>query len=184
MKKYSILLLALQVSCLSMVQAQPALYVTTSGSTGFFSETPVENISAANQKSQVVLNPGTAGIAVRMYIRDFVFPNKLMQEHFNENYMESDKFPVATFVGTVSAPPDYSQDGVYPVSAKGKFTVHGVTTTREIKGTLTVKDGKVRIAADFEVPLSDHRIEVPRLVFVKIAQVIRVKADYLLSPKN
>lgn len=184
MKKYFILLPALLIFCLSVVKAQSALYVTASGRTEFFSETPVENISATNQKSQAVLNPGTAEIAVRMSISDFVFPNKLMQEHFNENYMESDKFPVATFLGTISTSPDYSQDGSYPVNAKGKFTVHGVTVTREIKGTLTVKNGKIRIVSDFEVQLSDHRIEVPKLVFVKIAQVIRVKADYVLSPKN
>lgn len=184
MKKYFILLLVLQIFCVSAVSGQSTLYITTSGSTEFFSETPVENISATNQKSQAILNTNTGEIAVRIPIRNFVFPNKLMQEHFNENYMESEKFPVATFVGTVNTPPDYSRDDSYLVSAKGKFTVHGVTTNREIKGTITIKNGKVRIVSDFEVMLSDHQIEVPRIVFVKIAQVIQVKADYLLSPKD
>jgi polyisoprenoid-binding protein YceI len=117
-----------------------------------------------------------------MNMRDFVFPNKLMQEHFNENYIESVKYPTATFSGKVDKAPDYTKDGQYDLSATGKFTVHGVTKERTINGKMKIEGGKITITSDFQVALVDHKIEVPSVVFVKIAQVIGVKANYVLTP--
>lgn len=160
------------------------LFSTSAGNTRFSASTPLENIEAENKKSQVILNTANGELAVRMNMRDFVFPNKLMQEHFNENYMESEKYPTATFSGKIEKAPDYTKDGDYDVSATGKFTVHGVTKERTIKGKLKIEGGKITILSDFEVALVDHKIEVPQVVFVKIAQVIKVKAQYILSPKK
>ena len=160
------------------------VYSTSAGNTRFSSETPLENINAENKKSQVILNTATSEIAIRMNMKDFVFPNKLMQEHFNENYIESDKYPTATFSGKIDKAPDYTRDGQYDISATGKFTVHGVTKERTINGKVKVESGKITISSDFEVPLTDHRIEVPQVVFVKIAQVISVKTQYALSPRK
>lgn len=174
--------LVLMVS-IGSLKAQPNSYVSFNGQTAFFSETPAENISASNKKSQIVLKPSTGDIAVRMKMTDFIFPNKLMQEHFNENYMESEKFPVATFSGKLASPVDFGKDGIYPIAAKGVFLVHGVPRNKTIDGTLEIKNGKVKISADFEVALEDHKIEVPKIVFVKIAQVIKVKALYNLEPQ-
>ena len=171
----------------SALSSRPLLaqgkFVTSTGNTKFSSETPLENVNAENKKSQVILNTANNEIAIRMNMREFVFPNKLMQEHFNENYIESSKYPTATFSGKVDNAPDYSKDGQYDVSATGKFTVHGVTKARTIKGKMKIGDGKITINSDFEVPLTDHKIEVPQVVFVKIAQVISVKAQYVLDPK-
>jgi polyisoprenoid-binding protein YceI len=164
------------------VLAQGGMYSTSAGNTRFSSETPLENINAENKKSQAILNTANNEIAIRMNMRDFVFPNKLMQEHFNENYIESAKYPTATFSGRVTNAPDYSKDGQYDVSAAGKFTVHGVTKERTITGKMKIEGGKISIASDFEVPLTDHKIEVPQIVFVKIAQVISVKTQYVLAP--
>ena len=158
------------------------LFSTSTGNTRFSSETPLENINAENKKSQAILNTSTNEIAIRMNMKDFVFPNKLMQEHFNENYIESDKYPTGTFSGKVDNAPDYAKDGQYDVSATGKFTIHGVSKERTIKGKMKIEGGKITIQSDFEVPLADHKIEVPQVVFVKIAQVIQVKAQYMLSP--
>jgi len=158
-------------------------FATSTGNTKFSSETPLENVNAENKKSQVILNTANNEIAIRMNMREFVFPNKLMQEHFNENYIESSKYPTATFSGKVDNAPDYSKDGQYDVSTTGKFTVHGVTKERTIKGKMKIEGGKITINSDFEVPLTDHKIEVPQVVFVKIAQVISVKAQYVLDPK-
>ncbi len=180
MKNHLILLFIL-LRLGSPALSQKTRHLTTTGLTSFFSETPVENINADNGKSQVILNASNGDIAVRIPIRDFVFQNKLMQEHFNENYMESDRFPTATFTGKISTNPDYQKDGTYHVSAKGALTIHGVAKDRELTGTLTVKDGAIRIISDFEVALADHQIEVPKLVFVKIAQVIQVKTDFTLK---
>jgi polyisoprenoid-binding protein YceI len=157
-------------------------FSTSSGHTSFFSETPTENISAVNRKGQAIIT--SAGeIAVRMNMREFVFPNKLMQEHFNENYIESDRYPVATFSGKLDQVPDWSKNGNFEVVAQGKLTIHGVTQNRQIKGQLVVKDGKVGLKSVFIVALVDHDIDVPKIVFVKIAQEIQVKLDFTLLYK-
>lgn len=180
-----------RVACLAMFStallsenAFAQMFSTSGGNTKFSASTPLENIEAENKKSQVILNTANGEIAIRMNMRDFVFPNKLMQEHFNENYIESEKYPTATFAGKVDKAPDYAKDGDYDVSATGKFTVHGVTRERTIKGKMKVEGGKITISSDFEVALVDHHIEVPKVVFVKIAQIIKVKAQYVLSPKK
>ncbi|MCE7042361.1 YceI family protein [Dyadobacter sp. CY312] len=165
---------------LETLQAQ-SMFSTSAGNTKFSSETPLENINAENKKSQAILNTSTGEVAMRMNMKDFSFPNKLMQEHFNENYIESDKYPTATFSGKIDQAVDYSRDGEYDASATGKFTVHGVTKTRTIKGKIKVAGGKILLTSTFLVALADHKIEVPQIVFVKIAQNITVKADYTLQ---
>ncbi|MFN4144375.1 MAG: YceI family protein [Runella sp.] len=158
------------------------LFSTNTGETSFFSETPVENISAVNKSGQAILNTTNGEIVVQMNMKDFDFPNKLMQEHFNENYMESDKYPKAIFKGKINEKIDFSQAGTYDVSATGDFTLHGVTKNRTLNGKLTVANGTYTLASDFDVALTDHKIKVPKLVFVKVAQVIKVKNKYTLSP--
>ncbi len=187
MKKYltvGLKLAMIGLFCLTatVIRAQGGLFSTATGVTRFSGTTPLENIEAENKKSQAILNTATGELAIRMNMTGFVFPNKLMQEHFNENYIESEKYPTATFSGKVSKSLDYAQDGTYEVSATGKFTVHGVTKERTIDGKLTVSGGKITLTSDFKVALADHKIEVPQIVFVKIAQVISVKVNYVLAP--
>lgn len=162
--------------------AQTAMYSTNGGVTVFSSDTPLENIRAENKKSQAILNTTTGEIAVRMNMKDFDFPNKLMQEHFNENYIESDKYPTATFSGKMDKTIDYSKEGETDISASGKFTVHGVTKTRTIAGKIKITNGKITLKSGFQVALSDHKIEVPQIVFVKIAQNIQVQTEFVLAP--
>lgn len=163
------------------LQAQ-SFYATNTGETTFFSETPVEDISAVNKMGQSILNTTTNDIVVQMNMKQFDFPNKLMQEHFNENYIESDKYPKAVFKGKINEKIDFFQNGTYDVSATGDFTLHGVSKSRTLKGILTIHDGSLTFASDFEVALVDHKIEVPKLVFVKVAQIIKVKNKYKLTP--
>lgn len=165
------------------VSAQSNMFYTNAGHTSFSSKTPLEDIDADNHKTQAVLNPATGEVAIRMNMKDFTFENKLMQEHFNENYMESGKYPVATFAGKITKTIDYSQNGENDVSATGKFTVHGVTQNRTIEGKLKIESGKIFITSTFQVALADHKIEIPQLVFVKVAQTIQVKAQYTLTKK-
>ncbi|WP_373513144.1 YceI family protein [Persicitalea sp.] len=166
----------------SEILAQSKLYATTSGQTSFHSSTPAEDINAVNKKTQVLLNTATGEMAVLMSMRDFDFPNELMEEHFNENYMESEKYPKATFKGKLDQPVDFSKNGSYQLSASGTFTVHGVSQPRKLNGTLSVQNERVSVDAKFDVALVDHKIEVPKIVFVKIAQVIEVRANYDLVP--
>ncbi len=176
-------LLWLWILTAGRLNAQTTTYVTSKGETSFFSETPAENISASNKKTQVLLNSSTGDIAVRMKMTDFIFPNKLMQEHFNENYMESEKFPVATFSGKLTSPVDLGKEGIYRVAVKGLLLVHGVSKDKTIEGTVEVKKGKIVVRADFDVALEEHNIEVPKIVFLKIARVVKVKALYTLDAR-
>lgn len=158
------------------------LYSTQSGETSFFSETPVENISGINKTVGAILNTSTKEIAVSMKMTAFDFPNKLMQEHFNENYMESGKFPTGVFKGKIIDDIDFTKNGTYDVTAKGQLTLHGITQARELKGKLIVENQKVTLTSNFDVKLVDHKIDVPKLVFSKIAEVIAVKSKYTFSP--
>jgi polyisoprenoid-binding protein YceI len=174
-----ITLFALNVwTCLSAQN----LFSTSAGETTFYSETPVEDISAVNKLGQAIINAATNDIVVQMNMKQFDFPNKLMQEHFNENYIESDKYPKAVFKGKINEKIDFTKNGTYDVSATGDFTLHGVTKTQKLKGRITVNQGSLSITTDFEVALADYKIEVPQIVFVKVAQIIKVKNKYVLTP--
>ncbi len=162
--------------------AQSRRYATTSGQTSFHSSTPAEDINAVNKKTQVLLDVTTGEMAVLMNMRDFDFPNELMEEHFNENYIESAKYPKATFKGKLDQPVDFSKSGTYQLAASGTFMVHGVSQSRTLQGNLTVQGDKISINSKFDVALADHKIEVPKIVFVKIAQIIKVEASYELTP--
>ncbi len=173
-----ILLISLLVSDKSFGQ----MYATQAGETSFFSETLVENIVAVNKTVGAIINTATNEIAVSMKMSAFDFPNKLMQEHFNENYMESEKYPMGTFKGKIVEPIDYTKNGTYEVTAKGQLTIHGVTLPRDLKGKLTVENQKISLVSNFDIKLVDHKIDVPKIVFAKIAEVISVKTKYAFSP--
>lgn len=170
-------------STISLIQLKGQnLYSTSNGETSFFSETPVENITAVNKFGQAILNTSNNDIVVQMTMKQFDFPNKLMQEHFNENYIESAKYPKAVFKGKINESVDFTKNGTYDISATGDLTLHGVTKPRTLKGKITVAQGAVTIASEFDVALADHNIEVPKIVFMKIAQTIKVKNKYNLAP--
>ncbi|MCY7349469.1 MAG: YceI family protein [Cytophagaceae bacterium] len=163
-------------------RATAQLFTAQTTETSFFSKAPLEDISAINRKIGVVMNTSTGDIAVKMQMTDFSFPNKLMQEHFNENYLESDKYPTATFRGKIQELIDFTKPGSYPVTVKGTFDLHGVKKERTLPGTVTVQAGKIALTSEFTVALADHRIEIPKLVFQKIAEVISVKNTWALVP--
>ncbi len=146
-----------------------------------FSSTPVEDIRAVNVKAVAVLVSKTREIAMQVPIRGFEFDRKLMQEHFNENYMESDKYPFAKFKGTIDQQIDFSRDGAYDVKVTGILSVHGVDKPRTIPGKVVVNGGSVQISADFQVACADHRIKIPTLIITKVAEVINIKLDGQLS---
>ncbi|CAG4992525.1 hypothetical protein DYBT9275_00980 [Dyadobacter sp. CECT 9275] len=160
------------------------LYSTKTGETSFFSETPLENISAVNKQVLVLLNTANGEIAIKMQQRGFHFPNKLMEEHFNENYMETGKYPSAVFTGKIKETVDYSKDGIYPVHADGVLDMHGVRQNRSLKGQMVISGGQIILTSDFDVKLADHQIEVPKLVIAKIAETIAVKNKFILVLKK
>lgn len=179
--KIILLFFATCMVAIGSLQAQN-LFSTNNGETTFHSETPVEDITAVNKLGQSILNTSTNEIVVQMNMKQFDFPNKLMQEHFNENYIESDKYPKAIFKGKINEKIDFTNNGTYDITATGDFTIHGVTKMRTLKGKVTVNQGNLSIITDFDVSLTDHKIEVPQIVFVKIAQVIKVKSKFTYVP--
>lgn len=179
MKQLLVLLIAW--TCAASAPAQN-LFSAQNGNVTFFSKAPLENIEARNAKAQSVINTATGEIAVKVPVKSFVFDNGLMQEHFNENYLESDKYPFATFKGKINENIDWSRAGSYPVSATGKLNIHGVERDQTIRGKLNVGSGKLQLDTDFTVALADHNIEIPTLVFQKIAEKIAVTTAFTYTP--
>ena len=182
MKKVLVILLIISSLLAFRVNAQ--LFITQTGETSFFSETPLENISALNKQVAAIINTSTAEVAVRIQNVAFHFPNKLMEEHFNENYMETEKYPNSTFKGKIQEVIDYQKEGVYDVTAKGTLEMHGVKQERTLKGKLTVAPNQLTIICNFDVKLADHKIEIPTLVVAKIAESLTVKNRFVLTPKK
>jgi polyisoprenoid-binding protein YceI len=165
------------------VQAQDML-ITKNAKVRFFSTTPIEDIEAINQEATSLINKSSGEMAFTVLIKSFRFQKALMQEHFNENYMESDKFPKSTFKGNITNLKDinFEKDGTYKTDVKGDLTMHGVTQAVTTSGTITVKDGKVSSNAVFKVKLDDYKIERPAVVANKIADFIEVTVDAAYEP--
>ena len=172
--KKSILFFSLFLLLGSGLSFGQTLYRTSVGELSFFSKTPALDIEALNKKAGAILNAGTRDLAIQMKITDFQFPNKLMQEHFNENYMESERYPTAKFAGKITEEVDLSKPGTYPVTATGNMTIHGVTKPVTVKGMIVATSTALQVNFSFQVRTADYQIEVPTLVFNKIAEVIDV----------
>jgi polyisoprenoid-binding protein YceI len=183
MKKLSIIVCTL---VLTLAHRSIAQQVLTSKSTfiKFESKTPVRNIEAENTASTTLINLATNDVAVRIPIKSFNFPNKLMQEHFNENYMDSEKIPFASYKGKISEKIDINKDGKYPVTAVGKINIHGVERDQTLKGTATVANKTLVIDTAFEVSLAAHKIEIPKIVFVEIAENVKVSCKFTYVEKK
>jgi hypothetical protein len=149
------------------------IYMTRHAEITLFSEAPLENIEAISDDGYGVINMLTGELRFGVPIRSFEFRKSLMKEHFNENYMESDKYPAAEFKGII-AMPDISGDGEYEVRVTGDLKVHGVTRRRTLSGKLKLIQGKLEIMSVFEVKCRDHDIKIPSLVFRNIAETIKV----------
>ncbi|MFC1732385.1 YceI family protein [candidate division KSB1 bacterium] len=158
-------------------------YITKNGKISFFSKTPVENIEAHNQQVNSALDISSGDLVFKVLIKSFEFEKALMQEHFNENYLESDKFPNATFIGKVFniGDIDFSKDGTYDAKIEGNLTIHGVTKKVRETGTFTVKDGKIKGMSKFVIFLKDYEIKVPSAVVKNIAESIDIIVDVTMS---
>ena len=179
MKKITMILMI----TLGAITAFGQNYVTKNGHIKFYSETPIETIEAHNHAVNSALNPETGDFVFKVLIKSFEFEKALMQEHFNENYMESDKYPNAMFKGKVSnvADIDFGKEGTYDAMVKGELTIHGVTQEVEEKGTFTLKGGKIQGNSVFNVLLADYQIKVPGAVKKQISESIEVTVDIMLE---
>ncbi len=159
-------------------------YFTRNGTITFFSSTPVEDIKAQNFGVTSVLDTKSGDMEFSLLMKSFEFKKALMQEHFNENYVESDKFPKASFKGKVQdiSSVNFSKDGVYPVKVSGDMTIHGVTNPVTTDGTIEIKDGKVHANSKLMIKPEDYEIEIPSVVRDNIAQEMEVTVHTTLDP--
>lgn len=137
----------------------------------------VEDIKATTHTATCVFDAETGNFEWSVPIKSFTFANSLMQQHFNENYMESEKYPKATFKGKVADPSaiDFSTEGsVSKVRVSGDLTIHGVTQKVDVDGQFKVKNGVPAALSSFEVALKDYNITIPKVVFMKIAENVKI----------
>ena len=158
------------------------LYTCKNANISLFSSAPLEDIAANTSTGTSVYNATTGELVFSVNISSFRFKKSLMQEHFNSDYMESDKYPRATFKGKIQQPIDVTKNGNYPITVLGELDVHGVKQTRTIPGSITINNGNIVMASEFMVKCVDHRIDIPKLVFHNIAETIKMNVSATYTP--
>jgi polyisoprenoid-binding protein YceI len=161
---------------LSVVVFSQERIFTKTGSISFFSKAPLEDIEAHNKAAISVIDKSTGQMEFSVLMKGFEFEKALMQEHFNENYVESSKFPKASFKGKIT---DWNKvaittDGKYPVTVNGALTIHGETKEVTAKGVILVSGGAISSSSEFNIALDDYKISIPALVKDKIAKNVRI----------
>ncbi len=157
-------------------QQQTGNYICQKGNIQFRSDAPLELIRASSNELKGVIDTDANTFAFSVSNKSFMgFNSPLQREHFNENYIESLKYPKSTFTGKIIEKIDYQVPGKYTVRAKGQLTIHGVAQERIIKSQIEVKGNKLLVSAAFSVLLADHDISIPRIVQQKIANEIDVQ---------
>ena len=175
LSKKTLLTAALGLVLFAM-HADAQKYFTRDGMITFSSDAPLEKIEAINKKATSVLDVETGALEFAVLIKSFHFEKALMEEHFNENYMESGKYPKASFKGTVANVSDihFSHDGEYPVTVSGEMTIHGTTQPVTAQGVFKVAGGSVSATSKFEVSVADYNIKVPKVVKDNIAEIVEI----------
>jgi opacity protein-like surface antigen len=178
------LMVAFSVLLLSVAaQAQDKFYTKT-GKIDFYSKAPLEDIAARNKSAVSVLDTKTGALQFSVLIKGFEFENAEMQEHFNDNYLESHKFPKAEFKGQVlnNHEINYTKPGTYTAKVKGQLTIHGVTKDVQTTGTFKVDGTNIKAASVFNVAVADYGIKVAPIVRDKIAKTVKITVDTNLEP--
>jgi polyisoprenoid-binding protein YceI len=156
-------------------------YYTRNGHISFFSAALLENIEAHNRQASCVVDFSTGETVFQVLMRSFEFRKALMQEHFNENYVESAKYPKGSFKGKIQNPESINlkQEGKYNVKISGDMTIHGITKSLSTAGTVEVKAGKVRLRAVFKLKPEDYKIRIPSVVRQNIAETVEIEVNAL-----
>ncbi|MCB0630886.1 MAG: YceI family protein [Saprospiraceae bacterium] len=176
MKNIFLIVCLLFISLPSMFSQK---YFTREGKVVFTSQAPLEKIEAENEKATSVLDVTSGRMEFAILIKAFQFEKALMQEHFNENYMESSTYPKATFKGQIKQVDavNWSADGTYEVIVTGDITIHGATKAIEAPATITVKDGDISASSTFELTVADFEIKIPAVVRDNIAKTVEVTVE-------
>jgi hypothetical protein len=159
-------------------------YLSKNGHVWFYGHTPMEDIEAHNNEVASMINAKSGDIMYQILVKSFKFKRALMEEHFNENYMESSKYPKSDFKGKITnlGDIDFSKNGVYKTTVEGNLTIHNKTNKVKQNGTIEVKDGKLIVKSKFNVTPQDYGIEIPSTVRDKIAKQMEVNVDMTYAP--
>ena len=157
-------------------------YIAEKSEIVFFSDAPMEDIKATNKKASSIYNASSNEIVFSVPIAEFQFAKSLMQEHFNEKYMESDKYPKATFQGTIQNY-DATKKDTQNARAVGKLTIHGVSNDVDLPGTIEVSGSKLIMKSKFMVKVADYKIEIPQLLWQNIAEQVEVTVEFTFKPQ-
>jgi hypothetical protein len=160
------------------------VFVSDKTTISFFSEARIENIQATSTKGNAAINAVTKDVAFKVPIISFSFERKLMEEHFNENYMESDKFPYATLKGKILENVDITKEGKYNVTVDGTLEIHGISKAKTFTGVIENKGGRLYIDSEFMLPVADHHIKIPNDKLSNISQTIKVTVHAEFIPKK
>lgn len=179
MKKFILIVSSFLLIHISFAQKR---YFTKTGIVSFKAGTAVEDIDAINKSVTSIFDATSGQYEFALLVNGFEFRRALMQQHFNEDYMESDKYPKSTFKGKITdiSKVNFQKDGTYPVTVKGILDIHGVKKEIETPGVFRVKGGNVSSTATFSILLADYNIEIPSLVKDKISKTVKitVNCDY------
>ena len=164
---------------------QENLYFTDSGHIKFSSDAPLEFIQASSNELAGILNINDLSFSFTVPMLSFEgFNSTLQRIHFNENYMESEKFLNSTFKGKIIEEVDFILPGTYHIRAKGLLNVHGIDNDRIKRCTIQVETGRITVETSFTVPLDEHKIKIPSIVQQKIAEVIDVNIRFEMKPMD
>jgi len=177
LKPFSVVLIC--AAFLSNISAQTK-YIDRAGKASFFSSAPMEDIEAHSQQVVSIIDVKSGEIAASLLLRSFNFRKALMEEHFNENYVESHKYPKATFKGNITNVQDLDvrKDGKYSLDITGEITLHGVTKPVKLNADAIVEKGAIRAKAIFPLTVKDFEIKIPRLVINNIAEEVEVTVSF------
>lgn len=175
-------MLALLMSA-SLSFSQDKFYTKT-GKIIFHSKAPLEDIEGKNKTVTAVVDSKSGAIQFSVQMKGFEFEKALMQQHFNENYAESDQYPKAEFKGTIinNSEMNYSKDGTYVAKVKGRLTIHGVTKDVETTGSFKIGGGIINATATFNIFIPDYNIKIPSIVKDKVSNSIKIIVDCNLEP--
>jgi len=156
-------------------------FLSKDGRVTFFSKAPIEDIQALNTKLSAVIDLSTGEFAFQLKIQDFIFPNSLMQEHFNESYLESHLFPLSNFVGFIEPISELKLKQNQTLKVNGTMLIHGVSKDLQMSVSLQYLNNELILYSTFDIELADFEIDIPKLMMYKIAEVVQVRVDMKLQ---
>jgi polyisoprenoid-binding protein YceI len=178
MKRLTVTAFVLLIAICSWAQK----YTTEKTFVSFFSDAAIEDITADNTAATGIFNPTTGDIAFSIPIKEFEFAKSLMKEHFNEKYMDTEKYPKSTFRGKITGF-DLNGTSTQNVKATGQLTVHGETRDIDVPGTIEKQGDKLLMKSKFIVKLEDYKVKIPQLMWQNIAEQVEVTVDFTFKPQ-